>query len=57
MDRPVDLDSPGGLGDTGTPMSVQQQVIEHASMQTTNVYGEARREAKRQANGKIVLWC
>jgi integrase len=43
------------LDDTGAPMSVQQQLMRHASIQTTmNVYGQAMPETKRQANSKIV---
>ena len=43
------------LDDTGAPMSVQQQLMRHASIQTTmNVYGQAMPETKPQANSKIV---
>lgn len=43
------------LDDTGAPMSVQQQLMRHASIQTTmNVYGQAMPDTKRQANSKIV---
>ena len=36
-------------------MSVQQQLMRHASIQTTmNVYGQAMPEGKRQANSKVV---
>jgi hypothetical protein len=36
-------------------MSVQQQLMRHASIQTTmNVYGQAMPETERQANSKIV---
>jgi hypothetical protein len=43
------------LDDTGAPMSVQKQLMRHASIQTTmNVYGQAMPDTKRQANSKIV---
>jgi integrase len=43
------------LDDTGAPMTVQQQLMRHASIQTTmNVYGSAIPNTKREANGKIV---
>ena len=43
------------LDETGAPMTVQQQLMRHASIQTTmNVYGQAMPEGKRQANSKVV---
>jgi hypothetical protein len=43
------------LDETGAPMKVQQELIRHASIQTTmNVYGQAMPESKREANGKVV---
>jgi integrase len=36
-------------------MKVQQELMRHASIQTTmNVYGRAMASSKREANGKIV---
>ena len=43
------------LDETGAPMKVQQELMRHASIQTTmNVYGQAMSSSKREANGKIV---
>ena len=43
------------LDETGAPMKVQQELMRHASIQTTmNVYGQAMPESKREANGKVV---
>jgi len=43
------------LDASGAPMTVQQQLMRHASIQTTmNVYGQAMPEGKRQANSKVV---
>ena len=43
------------LDETGAPMKVQQELMRHASIQTTmNVYGRAMPESKREANGKVV---
>ena len=43
------------LDETGAPMKVQQELMRHASIQTTmNVYGKAMPESKREANGKVV---
>lgn len=43
------------LDDTGAPMTVQKELMRHASIQTTmNVYGRAMTETKRKAHGKIV---
>ena len=36
-------------------MKVQQELMRHASIQTTmNVYGQAMTESKRSANSKVV---
>jgi integrase len=36
-------------------MKVQQELMRHASIQTTmNVYGQAMASSKREANGKVV---
>jgi integrase len=44
------------LDETGAPMKVQQELMRHASIQTTmNVYGQAMSSSKREANGK--RWC
>ena len=44
------------LDSTGAPVSMQRDLMRHASIQTTmNVYGRATMsEAKRQANSKVV---
>ena len=43
------------LDETGAPMKVQQELMRHASIQTTmNVYGAAMSETKRQANSAVV---
>ena len=43
------------LDETDAPMKVQQELMRHASIQTTmNVYGQAMPESKREANGKVV---
>jgi len=43
------------LDETGAPMKVQQELMRHASIQTTmNVYGQAMLESKRKANSKVV---
>ena len=44
------------LDSTGAPVSMQRELMRHASIQTTmNVYGRATiSEAKRQANSKVV---
>jgi integrase len=43
------------LDETGAPMKVQQELMRHASIQTTmNVYGQAMPESKREANGRVV---
>jgi len=43
------------LDEAGAPLKVPQELIRHASIQTTmNVYGQAMPESKREANGKVV---
>jgi integrase len=43
------------LDESGTPISVQKELMRHASIQTTmNVYGRAMAETKRQANSNVV---
>jgi len=43
------------LDETGAPMKVQQELMRHASIQTTmNVYGQVPTNTKRQANSKVV---
>ena len=43
------------MDETGAPMKVQQELMRHASIQTTmNVYGQAMSNSKREANSKIV---
>ena len=43
------------LDETGAPMKVQQELMRHASIQTTmNVYGQAMPASEREANGKVV---
>ena len=43
------------LDETGAPMKVQQELMRHASIQTTmNVYGRAMTETKRLANSQVV---
>jgi integrase len=43
------------LDETGAPMKVQQELIRHASIQTTmNIYGRAMTETKRRANSQVV---
>jgi integrase len=40
---------------SGAPMKVQQELMRHASIQTTmNVHGQAMSSSKREANGKVV---
>jgi integrase len=40
---------------TGAPMKVRQELMRHASIQTTmNVYGQAMPESKREANENVV---
>jgi integrase len=43
------------LDETGAPMKVQQELMRHASIQTTmNIYGQAMSSSKREANKKVV---
>ena len=45
----------GPSDETGAPMKVQQELMRHASIQTTmNVYGRAMAETKRRANSQVV---
>jgi integrase len=43
------------LDETGAPLTVQKELMRHASIQTTmNIYGKAMTESKRQAHSKVV---
>jgi len=43
------------LDETGAPLTVQKELMRHASIQTTmNVYGKAMTDSKRQAHRKVV---
>jgi integrase len=43
------------LDDTGAPITVQKELMRHASIQTTtNIYGKAMTDSKGQAHSKIV---
>lgn len=43
------------LEEAGAPITVQKELMRHASIQTTmNVYGKAMSETKRQAHSKVV---
>ncbi len=43
------------LDETGAPLTVQKELIRHASIQTTmNIYGRAMTDSKRQAHSKVV---
>ena len=43
------------LDETGPPLTVQKELMRHASIQTTmNVYGKAMTDTKRQAHTKVV---
>jgi integrase len=43
------------LDETGAPLSVQKELMRHASIQTTmNIYGKAMTDTKRQAHRKVV---
>jgi integrase len=43
------------LDDTGAPLTVQKELMRHASIQTTmNIYGKAMTDSKRQAHRKVV---
>ena len=42
------------LDETGAPMKVQQELMRHASIQTTmNIYGQTMSSSKREANGRV----
>ncbi len=52
--RPLRASKIGSDG-TGEPTTVQQELMRHASIQTTmNVYGKAMTDSKRQAHSKVV---
>jgi integrase len=43
------------LDETGAPMKVQQELMRHASIQTTmNIYGRPMNDSKRKANSQVV---
>lgn len=43
------------LDETGAPLTVQKELMRHASIQTTmNIYGKAMTDSKRQAHTKVV---
>jgi len=43
------------MDDTGAPLTIQQELMRHASVTTTmNVYGKAMTDSKRQAHSKVV---
>lgn len=43
------------LDETGAPVGVQQKLMRHANVSTTmNIYGNATRRAKQEANSKVV---
>jgi integrase len=43
------------LDETGAPLTVQKELMRHASIQTTmNIYGKAMTDSKRQAHSKVV---
>jgi len=42
------------LDDAGAPLSVQQELMRHATAQSTLEYGEAMTDSKRKANRKVV---
>jgi integrase len=43
------------LDETGAPLTVQKELMRHASIQTTmNIYGKAMADSKRQAHSKVV---
>jgi hypothetical protein len=45
----------GWLGDNGEPLTVQKELIRHASIQTTlNTYGGGMMESMREAHGRVV---
>jgi integrase len=43
------------LDETGAPLTVQKELMRHASIQTTmNIYGKAMADSKRQDHSKVV---
>jgi integrase len=43
------------LDETGAPLTVQKELMRHASIQTTmNIYGKAMTDTKRQAHSRVV---
>jgi hypothetical protein len=43
------------LDETGAPLTVQKELVRHASIQTTmNIYSKAMTDSKRQAHRKVV---
>ena len=43
------------LDETGAPLTVQKELMRHASIQTTmNIYGKAMTDTKRQAHRRVV---
>ena len=43
------------LDETGAPLTVQKELMRHASIQTTmNIYGKAMTDSKRRAHSKVV---
>jgi integrase len=43
------------LDEIGAPLTVQKELMRHASIQTTmNIYGKAMTDSKRQAHSKVV---
>ena len=43
------------LGDNGEPLTVQKELMRHASIQTTlNTYGGGMMESMREAHGRVV---
>ena len=43
------------LDETGAPLTVQKELMRHASIQTTmNIYGKAMTDTKRQSHRKVV---
>lgn len=46
------------LDDTGAPLTVQKELMRHASIQTTmKIYGKAMTDSKRQPTAKSWNWC
>ena len=43
------------LDESGTPLTIQKELMRHASIQTTmNIYGKAMTDTKRQAHRQVV---